>query len=474
MRVLDRHLPVPLVLSWALALYLVVMLVLAGPYGPYDDADASPVDLPVEPVVPADDVRLPPPPPPPPAPSGSSWSGFAFDACRAPSQQVMDRWLTSSPFTGVGIYLGGIHRACPQRHLTPAWVTNQVRAGWRLLPIWVGPQASCTGYRHRITARPGASGLYDAARARAAQEAEQAVSRARALGLTPGELLFYDLEPFDTARRHCRGSSLAFLDQWTREVHRLGYRSGVYSHVRAGIALLSATDRDYARPDAVWYAWIDRPGTLPREHVAAPDYMRTSRVHQYALDTPVEFGGHRIAIDWNFVSLGATSTPRAPVGCDDAAGRTRVRPVRSGDRGALVRLVQCLLLPGQPHPVKTSGTHDATTVRAIGAFQAQRGLPATGAVDHRTWTALLSRGSAPVLRRGDRGDDVRRLQRSLNAAAGRPVVRVDGTYGADTARTVRRYRTTLGLDRRVVVTRAVWTALSRGTPLPVRTPARPS
>lgn len=472
MRVLDRSVPLPVVLSAVLALYLVVTLALAGPYGPFDDTDEHPADAAQVPATASDQAVLPPPPPPPPAPPGSTWSGFAFDACRAPSQQVMDRWLTSSPFTGVGIYLGGIHRACPQRHLTAQWVSDQVRAGWRLLPIWVGPQASCTGYRHRMLARPGESGLYDAARARATQEAEQAVRAARALGLVPGELLFYDLEPFDTARRHCRGSALAFLDQWTRDVHRLGYRSGVYSHVRAGIALLSATDRDYARPDAVWYAWIDRPGTLPGRYVAAPDFMRTSRVHQYALDTPVEFGGHRMAIDWNFVSLGATSNPRSPVGCDDAAGRARTGPVRSGDRGALVRLVQCLVLPGQPHPVKTSGLHDATTVEAVAAFQEQRGLPATGAVDRRTWTALLSRGSSPVLRRGARGEDVRRLQRSLNAAAGRPVVRVDGTYGADTARTVRRYRTSLGLGRRVVVTRAVWTALSRGTLLPVRSPER--
>src|SRR5512139_2589636 len=72
------------------------------------------------------------------------WTGYAFDACRAPSSAVMDRWRVASPFLGAGIYIGGALRACPQRHLTRGWVQHQTRQGWRLLPIWVGPQASCT------------------------------------------------------------------------------------------------------------------------------------------------------------------------------------------------------------------------------------------------------------------------------------------------------------------------------------------
>src|SRR5690349_4817910 len=73
-----------------------------------------------------------------------SWSGLAFDACQAPPQKAMDAWWHSSPFTGVGIYLGGVMRACSQPHLTPQWVRSQTRTGWRMLPIWVGPQATCT------------------------------------------------------------------------------------------------------------------------------------------------------------------------------------------------------------------------------------------------------------------------------------------------------------------------------------------
>ncbi|UMG92534.1 glycoside hydrolase domain-containing protein [Nocardioides sp. TF02-7] len=402
-----------------------------------------------------------PPPPPPAAPPGSTWSGHAFDACRAPSQRVMDRWRTTSPFSGIGIYLGGIHRACEQRHLDARWVARQRRAGWQLLPIWVGPQASCTGYDHRIASKPGPRKRYLAARVGGVRQARQAAAAARNLRLPRGSLVFYDIEPFDTGVTRCRESSLAFLEEWTQELHRQGYRSGVYSHVNAGISLLSRTGRGYTRPDAVWYAWIDRPGSLPREHVADAGFHRDSRVHQYALDTRVEFGGIGMDIDWNFVALGTTSRPHRPVGCDQRADRARPDAVRPGHRGAAVRTVQCLL-PGDVHPTKATGRYDARTTRAVRAFQQRRGLPVTGAVDRRTWVALLSRGATPELERGARGDHVRRLQRSLAVALGDPGVRVDGSFGRETARAVKRYRVRLGIGDRGVVTDRVWNALARG------------
>ncbi|HWJ12072.1 MAG TPA: glycoside hydrolase domain-containing protein [Nocardioides sp.] len=466
MRVSDRNVPVPVLLSALLGLCLLVALVVARP-----DGSAVPVapaaDGPAAAKQPgAGPRRLPPPPPPPPA--NDSWSGYAFDACRAPSQRTMDRWLRSSPFTGVGIYLGGVHRACGQRHLTPGWVTRQVRSGWKLLPIWVGPQASCTGYHHRISWRPGTGGRYLAARVRGVQEARRAVRTARALRVPGGEVLFYDIEPFDVRRADCRRSSLAFLDSWTREMHRGGYRSGVYSHVNSGISLLSRTGRDYARPDAVWYAYVDRVGTIPTKYVGSAAFMRASRVHQYALDTRVDFGGVRMDIDWNYVSLGAVGRAVSPAGCDQLAGRVQARPVRQGARGLLVRVLQCLVLPGSPHPTKTSGRFDPPTLRALRAFQRRHGLAATPAVDRRTWTSLLAQGYAPVLRKGARGEPVRRLQRSLNVAAGRTVVRVDGAYGRTTARVVRHYRARVGLGPKGVASRGVWKALSRGVVLPAR------
>lgn len=400
-------------------------------------------------------------PPPPVPPTRTRWSGFAFDACRAPDQATMDRWRTSSPFTGVGIYLGGSHRACEQRHLTPRWVDRQMRSGWQLLPIWVGPQASCTGYQHRIDDSPGRFDLYGNARAGGVAAARRAAATARSLGLPPAETIFYDIEGFDTGRPKCKWSALAFLEEWTQELHRRGYRSGVYSHVNAAISLLSRTSSRYVKPDAIWYAWIDRVGEVPPEYVSDAAFMSTSRVHQYLLDTRVEFGGIPMDIDWNYVSLGARKW-RNPAGCDERAERVEPRDLKPGARGDLVRLAQCLVLPGDPHPLKTTGLLDQRTVRAVRAFQQRRGLPATGYVDRRTWTSLLARGHEPVLKKGARGDTVRRLQRSLRVAVGDPRISVDGEFDATTARAVRHYRKRLGLEPKDVVTPRVWQALARG------------
>lgn len=459
----DRVPSPPVLATLALALLLAIAAAVGGSpaaTAPESRAATEPV---VPAAAPAEAVLDTPAPPAPRAPRGSKWSGYAFDACRAPSQRVMDRWRTTSPFTGVGIYLGGIHRACEQRHLNARWVQRQVRTGWKLLPIWVGPQASCTGYRHRINGRPGAAGRYAPARIGGVRNARQAAAAARKVKLPRGEVIFYDIEPFDTRVTRCRRSSLAFMEEWTKEIHRQGYRSGVYSHVNSAISLLSKTRRGYSRPDAVWYAWIDQKGTMPREHVENPAFMRTSRVHQYVLDTRVEFGGIKMDIDWNFVSLGATRRPASTAGCERRAARVQPHPIERGARGSAVRVVQCLVLPGDRHPVKTSGRYDKATVHAVRKFQKRRGIGVTGVVDRRTWTSLLARGRTPMLKKGARGDHVRRLQRTLNVALGKKAkVRVDGAYGPSTARAVRHYRKRVGMQAKPVVTERVWAALSRG------------
>ena len=37
-----------------------------------------------------------------------------FDACAAPSLTTMSKWKTSSPYSSVGVYIGGTNRACAQ------------------------------------------------------------------------------------------------------------------------------------------------------------------------------------------------------------------------------------------------------------------------------------------------------------------------------------------------------------------------
>ena len=49
--------------------------------------------------------------------SATRLNGLAFDTCTAPSLTAMRAWL-SSPYDGVGVYVGGVNRSCTQPNLT--------------------------------------------------------------------------------------------------------------------------------------------------------------------------------------------------------------------------------------------------------------------------------------------------------------------------------------------------------------------
>src|SRR6476619_976576 len=139
-----------------------------------------------------------------------NFTGLGFDQCLAPSQTTMDQWLDHSPFLAVGIYISGDSRACRnQPNLTPKWVSTQLAKGWRLLPITLGPQASCQprfpryGTDKTINPKPGRYGRYSQARQMGTAEAGTTVQDAQALGIVAGSTLWYDLEGFDLNNTDC-------------------------------------------------------------------------------------------------------------------------------------------------------------------------------------------------------------------------------------------------------------------------------
>ena len=165
-----------------------------------------------------------------------TYTGLGFDQCHAPAQSAMDAWLKASPYRAVGIYISGASRGCrDQPNLTPTWIGTQLANGWRLLPITLGPQASCNpsfpryGNDPVISTKLNAAGAYQKAFRQGTAEASTAVVAAQAIGIVPGSTLWYDLEGYDVTNGPCRESSLSFLSAWTQQVHALGYVSGVYS-----------------------------------------------------------------------------------------------------------------------------------------------------------------------------------------------------------------------------------------------------
>ncbi|WP_232376492.1 peptidoglycan-binding protein [Amycolatopsis aidingensis] len=194
--------------------------------------------------------------------------------------------------------------------------------------------------------------------------------------------------------------------------------------------------------------------------------QRVAAKTAYATD-----GGYRGVLSWALQHLDGQDDPRlwplrAYTGsvpdCPGVSLDLGNYPVlRAGDAGAEVAPAQCLLRESGQYSGAASRVLDEPTVAAVRGFQGEVGLSATGEVDSHTWTALLSAGSTPLLREGDSGAAVARVQRALNAARSAGLT-VDGVFGPNTRSAVRGYQSSRGLGVDGIVGPNTWAALQSG------------
>jgi hypothetical protein len=237
-----------------------------------------------------------------------TYNGPGFDACSAPSSATMRAWRADPemPYGAVGVYVGGINRACAQPNLTAAWVDEQVTAGWNLIPIYVGLQAPCTGFTRRIDPASAAS------QGRAA--AEDAVVAAGALGLASGSVVYDDMEGYPTTDPACGQTVLSFLSNWSTRLHELGYKSGVYSSLGSGIRdLVSVYDSTtFVRPDHIWFARWNGVATVEDSAIPSAYWSDHQRLKQYQGGHDEAYGGVTINIDNDYLDVASSGTPPPP------------------------------------------------------------------------------------------------------------------------------------------------------------------
>jgi hypothetical protein len=411
-------------------------------------------------------------------PTPGNFTGFGFDQCLTPEQAKMDRWLARSPFLAVGIYISGKSRACrSQPNLTPTWVATQLRKGWRLLPITLGPQASCQPrfprYKDdvRIDPRPG-NGTYGRAYRMGVAEAETTVVDAKALGIVPGSTLWYDMEGYDSKNTHCRESALRFLSGWTVRIRQLGYVSGVYSSAGSGIRDLDNARIDrpglYVMPDRIWIARWDGKANTSTSYIRSDGWLPGGRVKQYRGGHDETWGGVRINIDSNFLDVGRGSVAAAEVRCGgvrlDLQSYSALRRASTPTAASRLRVkaLQCLMKEKGRYRGTVNGRYNKRTVRAVRTWQQSHGMRVSDNWSRPNWISLLADGSRPLLKFGSAGEGVRRLQRSLNAAVPTAKIRVDGVFGSTTDRALKTYQSRVGHAASGVVTAATWRAFAAG------------
>jgi hypothetical protein len=402
-----------------------------------------------------------------------SFRGYGFDQCLAPSQKSMNTWLRQSPYLAVGIYISGSSRACRvQPHLTPSWISTQLTNGWRLLPITLGPQASCNprfpryGKDRTIDPDPGAKHHYGKARKQGVAEAQKTVTAAKALGIVAGSTMWYDLEGFDATRTRCRDSALAFLSAWTRELHTLHFVSGVYSSAGSGIWMLDEARIDdptaYHLPDQIWIARWDGAANTSTTYIRNDGWRPGGRMKQYVGGHNETWGGVTINIDKDYLSLG-TPTARPESHCHGVPVDFADYP-RTGATSdpPLVTALQCLLTEQKAYAGKLNGRWTPATLAAANAWQTAHGLPARPSWNRKSWMSLLATGTQPVVKFGSTGRAVRALQRTLDAASPGLGVPVTGIFNVRTDSALRTWQSAVGRASLGVANPATWAALASG------------
>lgn len=222
------------------------------------------------------------------SPQVANYHGFGFDTCAAPSEAVMHDWWVHSPYGAIGIYIGGSDAACAQPNLTPSWLAQEHAQGWHFIPMYVGPQAAF-GELHKWSGIQGAAAAADAA------------LHARQLGFGPLTPIYYDMEGYGTGQS---ARVLRFVSAWTKTLHALGYRSGVYSSALSGISDLAKqySGSTYAMPDVIYDARWNGQANTSDPVLPASEWVHR-RVHQYNGNVTQIFGGQKIDIDQDFLDV---------------------------------------------------------------------------------------------------------------------------------------------------------------------------
>ncbi|GGA32778.1 peptidoglycan-binding protein [Okeania sp. KiyG1] len=127
--------------------------------------------------------------------------------------------------------------------------------------------------------------------------------------------------------------------------------------------------------------------------------------------------------------------------------------LRNGSNGSDVTLIQRLLNNAGYGSLVEDGIFGVRTDAAVKQFQKDRSLTVDGIVGSQTWGALLP----PTIARGSSGDDVKRLQMTLNEM-GYSLVG-DGIFGSNTEAAVKEFQKNSSLEVDGIVGPLTWYAL---------------
>lgn len=162
-----------------------------------------------------------------------------------------------------------------------------------------------------------------------------------------------------------------------------------------------------------------------------------------------------------FTVFAASELPAsAAAGCRTTF--TKYKTIKKGAKGTQVTAAQCLINRAG-YSVKIDGSFSAADSAQLKRFQLAHDVNPSGNLYASSWVALISRGTKPTLKVGDKSASVKRLQNALKASNRK--IKATGSYTSATANAVKSVQRARHLAATGTTNAAVWNLLQAGDPV---------
>ena len=206
---------------------------------------------------------------------------------------------------------------------------------------------------------------------------------------------------------------------------------------------------------------LDRDRDVPRDLLTVDAAAAIDRPDvQIVVET---IGGIGPALDWILRALSqgksvVTANKEVLAKHGDAIFETAAKHV------AAIKVLQCMLQQRGMYAGKVNGRYNKRTIAGMHKWKTTNGFGANDQNRFRRpgWVAFLSEGSRPTLKIGSAGEDVRRVQRSLNAVFPKRHLPVTGVYDTATAAVVATYQKAQRIKANGIVNPPMWKLIQRG------------
>jgi hypothetical protein len=208
---------------------------------------------------------------------------------------LSQKFWNGTPYYNFGVYIGGSVALCPAtRSFVTALRSNTYAMKWRLMLIWVGPQAPCN-----LDYSPRMSSNTTTAYNQGVQEAANIYNKLLEFGLSTVDTpVIYDLESYsDFHTTACENAVKSFMRGYVTQMHVApAQKAGVYGSTCA--SYLAGLHGISPRPDFISGAnWSGNKNTNVMSCINSSWWIASQRHKQYRGDHNETWNGGTASVD---------------------------------------------------------------------------------------------------------------------------------------------------------------------------------